>query len=198
MSTFEERLNQLNLAPFKGSEQTSSKQIKNDLYKLLIKQLWKYQNFKNEVALEKINRMHYQKHTVVNYMSMLRGYVATGKKRLDTMSENFYSIIDDLRDKHEAVLTPSEDDKFVPRRAYMNYKNKHNDEVIILNKEPVVQEVISELKPAFQKFGVLCENKIRVFDTKEYCNGFIDCYKTIGDGKEVKLIKITYEFVDED
>lgn len=197
MSTFEERVGQLNLTPFKGSQQTSNKNIKNDLYKLFIKQLWKYQNFKNEVVLEKINCMHYQKHTVVNYMSVLRNYMATGVKRLDTMSENFYSVIDDLKNRHEAVLTPSENDKFIPRRAYMRYKNKRNDEVIILNKESVVQEVTSELKPAFQKFGVLCENKIRMFDSKEYCLGFIDCYKTVGDGKEVKLIKMNYEVIDE-
>lgn len=194
MSTFEERMEQANLIPFKGSEQTPNKNIKNDLYKLFVKQLWKYQRFKNEVVLEKINRMHYKKHTVVNYMSMLRSYVATGSKRLDTMSENFYSIIDSLKNKHEAILTPSEEDKFVPRRAYMkNYKVKKED-------TNTTTEVIQKLEfiPDNQKYGVLCENKIRVFDTKEYCLGFIDCYKTVGDGKEVKLIKLNYEVIDED
>ena len=216
MSTFEERLNQLNLAPFKNEGTGTSREIKRKLFEEFIKQLWKYQYFKNEIILEKINRLHYTPQTIKNYMACLRSYVQYDKKHRSA-GVAFYQIIDEFKSRFEPTLTPSKYDRHAARGAYSprkyipsvlnqeetkEYKyievEKASDEAGVCTTENVVEDVKSCLKPAYQSFGVLCENKIRVFDTKEYCNGFIDCYKTIGDGKEVKLIKITYEFADED
>lgn len=215
MSTFEERLNKLNLAPFKNEGTGTSKEIKRKLFEEFVKQLWKYQYFKNEVVLEKINRLQYSPHTIKNYMSYLRTYVQYGKKYRGA-GPMFYDLIDKFKSRCEATLMPSKYDRHTSRGCYKprkyvpeisspeenkEYKyievEKTPEKAEIYISEDVVEAVKSYLKPECQSFGVLCENKIRMFDTKEYCLGFIDCYKTVGDGKEVKLIKVNYEVIDE-
>ena len=192
MSTFEERLSQLNLAPFKNEGTGTSKEIKYNLFKEFVKQLWKYQHYKNEVVLTKINKLHYSPHTIKNYMSYLRTYVQYGKKYRGA-GPMFYDLIDEFKSRFEATLTPSKYERHTSRGCYK--PRKCVPEIYI--SEDVVEAVKSYLTPACQSFGVLCENKIRIFDSKEYCLGFIDCYKTVGDGKEVKLIKMNYEVIDE-
>lgn len=215
MSTFEERLNQLNLAPFKNIGTGTSKEIKHNLFKEFVKQLWKYQHYKNEVLLTKINRLHYSPQTIKNYMSYLRTYVQHNKK-VRSAGPIFYDIIDEFKSRFEATLTPSKYERHTSRGSYKprkcvpkisspeqnkEYKcievEKEPDKAEIYISEDVVEAVKSYLTPAHYSFGVLCENKIRMFDSKEYCLGFIDCYKTVGDGKEVKLIKMNYEVIDE-
>lgn len=215
MSTFEERLNQLNLAPFKNEGTGTSKEIKRKLFEEFVKQLWKYQYFKNEIILEKINRLHYTPQTIKNYMACLRSYVQYNKKTR-TMSPVFYNIVDEFKSRFEATLTPSKYERHTERGCYKpkqyipntpspeenkEYKyievEEASDKAEIYISEDVVEAVKSYLKPECQSFGVLCENKIRMFDSKEYCLGFIDCYKTVGNGKEVKLIKMNYEVIDE-
>lgn len=215
MSTFEERLNQLNLVPFKNEGTGTSREIKDKLFKEFVKQLWKYQHYKNEVLLTKINRLHYSPQTIKNYMSYLRSYVQYNKK-VKSAGSMFYELIDEFKSRFEATLTPSKYERHTLRGYYKPRKcvpkvlspeqNKEykyieveeaSDKAEVYISESVIENVKSCLKPAYQSFGVLCENKIRIFDTKEYCLGFIDCYKTIGDGKEVKLIKMNYEVIDE-
>jgi hypothetical protein len=215
MSTFEERLSQLNLAPFKNEGTGTSKEIKHNLFKEFVKQLWKYQHYKNEAVLTKINRLHYSPHTIKNYMSYLRTYIQYGKKHKGA-GPLFYSLIDEFKSRCEATLMPSKYDRHTSRGCYKprkcvpeisspeqnkEYKyievEKTPEKKEIYVSESVMESVTSCLIPTYQSFGVLCENKIRIFDTKEYCLGFIDCYKTVGDGKEVKLIKVNYEVIDE-
>ena len=197
MSTFEERLNQLNLAPFKNEGTGTSKEIKRKLFEEFVKQLWKYQYFKNEIILEKINRLHYTPQTIKNYMACLRSYVQYNKKTR-TMSPVFYNIVDEFKSRFEATLTPSKYERHTERGCYQPRKCVPVVSLPEENKEyKYIEAVKSYLTPTHYSFGVLCENKIRLFDSKEYCLGFIDCYKTVGDGKEVKLIKMNYEVIDE-
>lgn len=215
MSTFEERLEQLNLTPFKNQRTGTKNEIKRKLFEEFVKQLWKYQYFKNKVVLEKVNRAHYSPCTVKNYMAYLRTYLQHNKKHRGA-GVLFYQLLDEFKSRFEPVLTPSKYDRHAARGAYKprkcvpeillpeekkEYKyievEEASDKAEIYISEDVVEAVKSYLTPACQSFGVLCENKIIMFDSKEYCLGFIDCYKTVGDGKEVKLIKMNYEVIDE-
>lgn len=186
MSTFEQRLQEANLKPFKTSDLSSVKNnnIKDDCLFLLIKQLYKYQHFNNASMLSRVNRMHYNEKTTLNYATHIRTYLATGVKNKYS-APRIYEIVDTLKAKHEAILVPASKD-----RVRVIGKTK--------KEEPVVETKVEEtiIQQSNVKYGVICEDKIRVFDTKEHCYGFIECYNAIGDGKEVKIVKVTIDFLN--
>ena len=187
MTTFEERLAATNLTPFKQT------QVKDDLLKLLIKQLYKYQSFKNDVMISKINRMHYNEKTIVNYMSHLRKYLATGYKSEAIMSR-FYDIIDDLKAKHEAILTPSETDKYKQRRPYKGQvKTKEASTPSPTPPKPVETPKYIEIAP--DQYGVKIQNPIKLYANKEACDAYIECYKEFNGDKPVEVVKVDFQAV---
>lgn len=179
--TFEERLAATDLTPFKDN--TS---VKDDVFKLLLKQIYKYQKFKQSVILKKINRMSYGESTVKGYISSSMIYLKTGTKNF-VLPKRGYDILDSFKVKHEAILTPPENEKCVI------YKPREKAATPTPLEQPVEAPKYIEIAPP--QYGVKCENMIRLFDTKEYCLGFIDCYKTVGDGKPVELVKVDFEVV---
>lgn len=186
MSTFEERLNKVDLTPFKESD------IKGQCFYLLIQQLYKYQLFRNEIVLKKINRMHYTERTVCNYMAMLRRYVQYGIRHEET-SKSIYEIIDDLRAKHEAVLRPSEKEAHKPRGAYIkSIKKKLCSNVEQTQVETHIQQTFKYIEVEEPKYGILCGNEIKMFDSLEFCQGYIDCLNTMKNDKFAKIVKVEY------
>ena len=59
---------------------TDLNQFKTEPLKQLVKQIYKHQNFKTRVILEKINRANYSEHTVALYINKIKQYLKTGKR----------------------------------------------------------------------------------------------------------------------
>lgn len=190
MTTFEERLHQANLTPFKNVDLSSktNKNIKDDCFKLLVKQLYKYQKFKNSVALTKINRMQYNELTVVSYMSYLRKYLAVGAKN-KKVTDKFYNIIDELKAKHEAILTPSESDACKRNKPYKTATSTPSP----TPPKPVETPKYIEIAP--DQYGVKIQNTIKLYANKEACDAYIECYKEFNGDKPVEVVKVEFEYV---
>ena len=94
--------------------QTNLNQFKTEPLRLLVKQLYKHQNFKNKVILERINRLTYTENTVNLYLQKIRLYLKDGVKN-KAVASRVYDIVDELKATHESILTPSESDRHIVR-----------------------------------------------------------------------------------
>lgn len=180
MTTFEERLAATNLTPFKQNN------VKDDVFKLLLKQIYKYQNFKQSIILEKINCMSYSKSTVKGYIQSSILYLNHGVKNHILPRKGYY-ILEDFKAKHEAILTPSETDK---ARPYKPYKKSTLSPT---PPEPIEPPKYIETIP--DQYGVKIQNTIKLFANKEACDAYIECYKEFNGDKPVELVKVEFEAV---
>ncbi len=172
----------------KNLAQTDLNQFKTEPLKQLIKQIYKYQNFKTRVILEKINRGAYSENTVALYIDKIRQYIRFGTKNTHTGTQ-IYEIVDELKANHTPILTPSESDK----ARVCNRKSKHvtNPSPTPVQKTPVEPPKYIEKIPP--QYGIKCGDWIRLQPTKEMALGYIECYKVIGDGKPVELVTVDLE-----
>lgn len=172
----------------KNLAQTDLNKFKTEPLKLLITQLYKYQNFKAVVILDKINKLTYKDNTIKLYIDATRRYLKDGAKICST--PRVYEIIDELKAVHTPILTPSESEK---RVEYKFKKQKHvtNPSPTPVQKTPV--EPPKYIEKILPQYGVRCGDWVKLFSTKEMCLGYIECYKVIGDGKPVELVTIDLE-----
>jgi len=176
----EKKLAQTDLNKYKTQPQND---IKSDTLKLLIKQLYKYQKFSTKAVLEKINMMNFKKSTVIQYYRYMKRYLATGEKTYTY--EQMYNIIDELKAKHEAILTPSENERYIAK--------KYKPAATSPTTTPIKAEPPKYIEKIPPQYGVKCENTIKLFSSKDMCLGYIECYKVIGDGKPVELVTVDLE-----
>lgn len=166
--------------------QTDLNQFKQEPLKLLVKQLYKYQDFKGIVILDKINKLTYKDSTIKVYIDAMRKYLKDGT-RISTTSR-IYEIIDELKANHTPILTPSAKEK---RVEYKFRKQK-----LVTPPVPVLVEPPKYIEKIPPQYGVKCENRIILQPTKEMALGYIECYKVIGDGKPVELVTVDLEAVE--
>lgn len=183
MSSFEERLRQANLTPFKNVN------LKEDILKLLIKQLYKHQNFKNSAVLARINKMTYDEKSIINYLSYIRKYVKTGLK-IKGVSEKVYKNIDECIARHEGILTPPEEERHMQKKPFSGIEQKPK-----VVSTPIKAEPPKYIERAEDDFGVKIDSSIKLFKSKEACEAYIQCYKEFNKEQEIKLVKIDLEIL---
>lgn len=171
----------------KSLAQTDLNQFKTEPLKQLVKQIYKYQNFKAGIILEKINRANYSEATTRLYINKIKQYLKTGI-RVHSTPTSVYKIIDELKAVHTPILTPSESE-----RAQVYY-SKYSK--LATNPAPVSVEPPKYIDKIPPQYGVMCENKIILQPSKEMALGYLECYKIIGDGKAVKLVTVDIEEIE--
>ena len=177
----------MNLAKLEKSlARTDLNQFKTEPMKLLIRQLYKYQNFNAKALLNKINRMNYTEGTVIKYSHVVHKYVTTGEKDISTAKE-IYNIIDECKAVHAPILTPSDKEKRIS-------KPRKTKPTSVITKPVEPPKYIEKIPP---QYAVKCENLIKLFSNKDIALGYIDCYKAIGDGKPVELVTVEIETVED-
>ena len=160
---------------------TDLNQFKQDPLKLLIKQLYKYQDFKFKKALSQINTMNFKESTVYEYYRNVRRYLRDGVKQRGF--KTIYAYIDELKNSGLTPLRPSKED------ACINYARR----VTPPTTTPVKVEPPKYIEKIPPQYGIKCGDWIRLQPTKEMCLGYIECYKVIGDGKPVELVTVDLE-----
>ena len=179
----------MNLAQLeKKLASTDLNQFKTEPLRLLVKQLYKYQNFKTVVILNKINKLTYKDNTIKLYIDAIRKYLKDGTKLHNV--PRIYEIIDELKATHAPLLTPSESERV---RVYT-----HRNSIKVALPSPTPEKpaeppkYIEKIPP---QYGIRCGDWIRLQPSKEMALGYIECYKVIGDGKPVELVAIDLEIV---
>ena len=171
----------MNLAQLeKNLASTDLNQFKTEPLRLLIKQLYKYQNFKITAILEKINKLTYKDNTIKVYVDALRKYLKDGTKISSTPA--MYAIIDELREVHTPILTPSANE----RRVAYTFKTPRV-------KEQKVVETLKYTTTTPQQYGVKINNTIKLFANIEACGAYIVCFKEFNQDTDIELVKVDYE-----
>lgn len=157
---------------------TDLNKFKTEPLKLLIKQIYKHQKFKNSYILANINKLIYKPSTVARYISTCRTYLNFNTKD-PKVTPVIYTYLDEFIQKHEGILTPSEKDKApLPTRRCKR-------------KQPT-QETTPVEPPAPQQFGVFLNNTIKLFPNKDACNAYIQCYKEFGNSEKIELVAVDF------
>lgn len=162
---------------------TDLNQFKTEPLKLLVKQLYKHQNFKNKVVLERINCLTYTQNTVELYLTAMRRYLKTGAKS-KTVAKRIYDIVDELKATHESILTPSEKD----RVTTYNYKQTTTVPQQFTT-EPIPTKTIN-----LGQYGVKINNTIKLFPTKDACMAYIECYREFDTTKDLAIVNLVIRY----
>ena len=170
----------------KNLAKTDLNQFKTEPIKLLFKQLYKYQDFKASVVLNKINKLTFKDNTIKTYLTSMRTYIKDGTKTLS--NSMMYDYIEELKSVHTPILTPS-----LSERHIVNNITPKEKSIQIIQKQSVEQPKYIEKIPP--QYGVMCDNKIVLQPNKEMALGYLECYRVIGDGKPAKLVAIEIEEV---
>lgn len=184
----------MNLAQLeKKLASTDLNQFKTEPLKLLVKQLYKYQDFKIAVVLKQINMLNFKPNTIKQYYGMLRRYLKYGIK--EKSFTQFYTYIDELTSVHSPILTPSQQDRVTEYKNNMQKSTKTfptTTPVELQKAQP--PKYIEKIPP---QYGIRCGDWIRLQPSKEMALGYIECYKVIGDGKPVELVAIDLEVLND-
>ena len=76
--------------------------------------LYKHQNFKSSAIPGRVHSSYYKDSSIVALHSILRRYLATGKRDEVRASRLFYDTIDNLRNTHCSILRPSVEEEAKP------------------------------------------------------------------------------------
>ena len=152
-------------------------QFKEGAYEHVIKELYKHQYFNRKAILERINRCGIAENSVTTYASELRTYLRTGKKKA-CFPEKFYLLIDNLKETHCAILTPSEKDKLIVLKAS---RNKYENKIEVPKQETKKEE-------GTVVYGVKIKDNIKIIGDEAKCDGYVACYQEFVCGDIQKLI----------
>ena len=113
--------------------------------KLFVTTLYKYTDFKQSIALEKINKIdliknNYNVGTIKNYLNSIRIYLNSNKKMV-FCPEYVYKIVDELVAKKYPKLRPSSEDSYKP----------HNKKVVPKSIFGVIPSASEVFKPLPKK-----------------------------------------------
>ena len=177
----------MNLAQLeKNLASTDLNQFKTEPLRLLVKQLYKYQDFKIAVVLKQINMLNFKTNTIKQYYGMLRRYLKSDIK--EKGFTQFYTYIDELKNVHAPVLIPSQQDRVTEYKKNTQKTSSTTTPVELQKAQP--PKYIEKIPP---QYGIKCGDWIRLQPSKEMALGYIECYKVIGDGKPVELVTVDLE-----
>ena len=163
------------------------KEFSKTAFEQLTLQCYKYQLFSSGAALSKMNYAPYTRNTTKIYLDYTKQYLTHGTKN-DRLNSMLYTLLDNFKASNVAVLTPKEDEKYYPRKLKKSTLTVH----------PQAKKMIKEIqKINYPNYGVKYENTIKVFDNKEFCLGYKECFEVFNPDKKADLIRVRYELVEE-
>lgn len=168
-------------------------QFKQKPLEIVVKGIYKHQKFKNSEIIKRINCVHYKELSVQAFISSVRGYLRDGIRR-NNMVEIF-DIVDGLKAKHEAILTPPTGLEYKPPKSIS--KSKKSDPqpspTPQVEIEPEPQKLV-EVLPTH--YGIKTENTIKLFLSKECCDAYIQAYREFDKDKELEVVKLKYRVIE--
>ena len=165
----------------KNLAQTDLNQFKTEPLKLLAKQLYKHQDYKFSIVINRINRLNFKDSTIYEYYRKIRQYLTDGTKHKGY--DALYRYVNEFKESGLTPLRPSE------KEAIKKYTRSGKQ----LKTPTEPPKYIEKVPP---QYGVMCENKIILQPSKEMALGYLECYKIIGDGKAVKLVTVDIEEIE--
>ena len=151
----------------------------------IAKWIVKYQNFKLNIALEKIDTDFCSKLTLKNYLVRGLRYLKTGKKTSGVKTA-LYDFLEEELEKHTQPLRPTFSEQ---KQAYRrDYTKKENIPPIV----PVTLKKVQKPLIANFEYGIRIENDIKIFKNEDMANGFLQGLNFCGNN-EGRLVSVEVE-----
>jgi hypothetical protein len=154
-------------------------QIKENRLKQFGENLVKYQNFKTNSIIAKIDNAGFSKGTLVSYVNSGISYIKTGKKF--SQYGDFYKYIDEALKRCVQPLVPSKDDKRLSRPYNKSYINPQMTKDILRQNN---------------QYAVQIGDNIRLLNNLECAKAFTDGLSFMGK-TDAKIVKINIEEANE-
>lgn len=168
---------------------TDVRNYKQDILEQFILQCYRYSKYKTSAAMKKINRGHFTENTAKAYLNHTKQYLSHGTKG-KKLSLRIYALLDKFKASHVTILTPTEDEKYTPRKPYeLKTPTPLN--------QPTQPKTQTQKVQTPTQYGVKFENTIKLFDTKEFCLGYKECFETFNNDKKAELVTIEFKVVNE-
>lgn len=171
-------------------------------------QLYRYQNYKGTCLEGKVSSDIYQMSSIVAFHSLLRKYIATGKKDLQRATDIFYNTIDTLKSQCYTILRPTESE-----RARQYKEHDHSNTVrskksitkvvnpsvtkpMETNKINISNETLQAIKHNNSIiYALQINDKLKIFPSKERREGWIEGVVEMMDmdSNNFKRVKLTIE-----
>lgn len=169
--------------------QNLDEKIRENRLKNLAINIVKYQNFKTNCIISKIENAGCTKNTLLTYINCGIIYLQSNKK-YNKIPKQIYEYIDEALNKHIQPLTPKESEK---RQARIG-----------CNRKPICKPSTSlsglnafnlpkQITETFD-YGVKVGNNIRIFDSEKDAKSFCDSFKFFSN-ESIKLIEIKFSEV---
>lgn len=170
---------------------TDLNKYKKDELISLIEQCYKYQKFKIDVAVKKIDSS-FKESTVRNYFTGVKSYLKTNVKS-PHLTHRACEIIDNLVLTCYPTLQPSKEDV---ARIYTMRKRRQRQNPSPTPITPVEPPKYTEQIPPQYGVKLQNENTIKLFSSKDACKAYIDCYKEFVAVNNIDLVKVDFETVE--
>lgn len=169
---------------------TDLNQFKQKPLEILIKGIYKHQKFNAKEILNRINCVHFKENTVRTYIGLVRGYLNNGT--MQPHVDNIYKIVDELKARHEAILTPPKDLEYKANKSKVKKSDPKPSPTPQVEIEPEPQKLV-EVLPTH--YGIKTENTIKLFLSKECCDAYIQAYREFDKDKELEVVKLKYRIL---
>lgn len=167
--------------------------------------LFKYQNFKAASLKKRIGTIgKYQHSSLIALHSLVRAYLAVGKKDLKRVSPVFYETIDECVKSHVQPLVPTNKElaqafKSLPRRG-----QRKASSVKITKTEPTSVSRMTKIpnfkpmKITHSQVGLQFENRVMICESEDYMNGYIQAFEDMKNelGRTVDFKKVKLNIVE--
>ena len=160
-------------------------ELKQRRFEKVAETIVKYQNFKNEIAVSKMDSS-LGKSTRLNYLTYGIRYLKTGYKS-SIVPSSIYKCLDKCVEQHIQPLRPNIDD------AKRIYKRDYTKKEI----EPPISRLQYVQKPVTVKFtyGIKIGDKILLQKSELEAKGFMNGAKFFDNSIDIKLVSVNWDEV---
>lgn len=165
--------------------------VRQNRLKELAINIVKYQNFKTNAFINKIDSAGYTKTSLASLICYCIIYIQTGRKNNKVVS-SIYKYIDDAINQHIQPLTPSERDR------RWNKKKSSKKKEIVTPVQKVLQHINDKaIEDKKYQIAVQTDDSIKLQDDLKRAEGFLDGLKFCGR-VNAKIVRVRIEEFDEE
>ena len=167
--------------------------------------MYKHQLYKPSVAVKKIHTS-FADPTVSNYFNAMKNYLKDGRVN-PKIPAYLYEAIQVCKDTHVGILTPSDEERYVPynkpnRQVKTPVKITRIDETDTSVKNSTKININPETLKTIQNVGkiscvgIKVSNGIKLFDNESVMDGYIQCLQDLsGQIEDLKweVVELSYK-----
>ena len=170
--------------------------------KRLAYDIYKYQNVCSSILTSYVHSDVYQESSIIGMRAKLRAYLNTGRKDLQRLSQDFYTAIDEAKQRGVQIYQPQDhemarDFKNIVRKKSSTKTKKWFQPSLVRssekesNKLNISKETLDKIKSSQNAYyGLRLEQSLKIFNSLEERTGYIRAYNEIDPNMTFQKVRI--------